>query len=120
MKYEITEKQFDLFKKEVFKWQKEFGLINYHLEVVLDGFMTAEFFACCELDYRAKSARITMNDTWNIKPTKKLIKRYALHEVLELLLGRMNDLAFDRFVCADNLEEAKHHVIRVLESTLLK
>jgi hypothetical protein len=120
MKYNITEKQFKLFKKEVFKWQKKFGLINYHLEVVLDSFMTNDYFAMCEMDYRAKSARITMNDQWNIKPTKKLVKKYALHEVLELLLGRFNDLAFDRFVCADNIEESKHHIIRVLENTLLK
>jgi hypothetical protein len=114
--YKTNDKDFKIFEKEVRKWQKRFGLTDWDLKIYHEEFLIENALAMCECEHLSRAAKITLNIKWSIPPIKKDIKRYAFHEVCELLLARINDLAYDRFVCADNIEEEKHTIIRRMEN----
>jgi hypothetical protein len=51
-------------------------------------------------------------------PGEAGIRLVAFHEVCELLLARMLICATARYVSRDEIEEAKHEIIRTLENVL--
>ena len=114
--YKITPKDFEVFKAESEKWIKTFGLIDW--EVNYDYDLDGDCRASCQADY---VNRITINSIsleWAYKPKVAEIKRMAFHEVCELLLSPMRLVAEARFINEDELETARHSVIRVLENTI--
>lgn len=116
MTYKTTEDHFKLFKEEVRKWVRVFGL-QYDYEVYVyhenrekhcEGSMSANF--------EHRYSDIYLNSTWEVQPTEYKIKRTAFHEVCELVLYKLRDLGLARPSTEEQIIEEVHKIIRVLET----
>jgi hypothetical protein len=118
-----TAKHFALFKKQCQKWLDVFGLKGWESYYIHDDLSKVEGLnkeeAAVAYIATARNATFFLNTKWETPVTDKAITRAAFHEVCELLLGKLNDLARARFVMEHELDEANHAVIRTLENVLL-
>lgn len=106
---------FGLFKAEVLAWQQKFGLVSWHLEIVMRPLDSA-----AHIVYDAANGRaaISLNSDCAGYTTAD-VKRYAFHEVCHLLLARFCETAETRWATQDALEKEEHVIIRTLETVLL-
>ena len=114
-----TEKDFNLFKKESMRWVGIFGLINW--EIIFNKDPAEHNLAECTTIQSAKIATLSLQEDWSDCDQKKdtyTIKKTAFHEVCELLLSKFNALAHDRHCRAEEIEEERHNIIKVLENVL--
>lgn len=107
-----SKKDFETFKREFTRWQERLGLtewrVRFHHERI-DESMAAYIRA--DLEGRLVSVFLG----FRIDHT---IEEVARHEALELLVADMDNLASYRFVRHDEIEMARHSVIRRLERLL--
>lgn len=118
----ITNKQFEIFKKECERWIEYFGLKNWQIHYLLD-----DIDGRAEIRYNCQDgiAVIVLAKEWDeiddffVNDTS--IKRSAFHEVLELLLGRLTNMASRRYnVDVGDIDEEAHSIIRTLENTIYR
>ena len=110
-----------MFKKEAQKWLDYFGMKDwsiYYAQEKLDGIR-----AQCSFNCVGGVATLILNTSWDEKDdsfvTNKIVKRTAFHEVCELLLGRLNNMASQRFNLDEmSVEEEIHRIIRILENSV--
>lgn len=116
-----TKAHFRLFQKQCEMWLDTFGLKAwepYYLHESLSDIGEAvEAIAIYEAT--ARNVTFYLNTDWNSEINDQAITRAAFHEVCELLLGKLNDLAKGRYVREDDIDEASHGVIRTLENVML-
>lgn len=116
MSHRTTNKHFQIFKKECKKWIDKFGLINWevyylHKKSKNLAFMTANLVG--------RVADIGLAKTWkNSEVSNFEIKKCAFHEVNELLLYRLRNLAEYRYTTYNEIDEEVHAIIRTLENVL--
>lgn len=118
-----TNKDFELFKKNVNHWVKFFGLNNWKIYLVHeDTQKELDAGAWCSWNVEGRAATIGLSIDWgnHTIPTPYEIKRMAFHEVCEMMLAPMNDLAASRLWDQYSYDSEKHNVIRILENTVWK
>ena len=115
----LTKAQQNLFFAEVKKWRDKVGLLRWSLSIG-EGTQSDESDAECWGNLSSGTAVISIRDDWDEKPTDRYITQLAFHEVIELLLLPLSTLAERRFCTADQLEIARHEIIRTLEHLLWK
>lgn len=118
----ISQKQFKIFKAEVEKWIDCFGLKEWQI-----CFLFEKIDNRAEIRYNCVSgiAVFVLNTSWdelnNTWVNDSNVKKTGFHEVCELLLGRLVDMADRRHdVTEAGVEEEKHRIIRTLENVLWK
>lgn len=112
-KYKLTDKQFQIFKKEVKYWLKRYGLLDWELYFTFK--KDTEFRAQLNYKFRAHIAHFYLSSEWGvIEPTTIIIRKQAHHEVLELLLARFGTIAESRCIMESELDETRHAVIQAL------
>lgn len=114
---------FKLFQKECEKWIEYFGLKDWDIGYShYDGENedNLDTLARIQFSTKARAATIFLMKKWGCKPTNLLVKRYAFHEVCELMLADIYVLANSRYIEEDNLDRMFHTVIRKLENTVFK
>lgn len=118
-KTETSKADFELFKKYVEKYYNAFGLMRYRLYVSHDD-LDNGVWGSCKVHLRDMLAEITFNKhpTGVDLPNKEDIKTCAFHEVCELLMARLSINGSARFVSECDMEEARHEVICLMETTL--
>lgn len=104
---------FELFKTKCQKWIDFFGLKNYKVK-----------FKYEELD-KGIGANVLVDDeatlaiiTFNKNKSEGDISEWAFHEVMHILLAKMNFLATSRYIEKDALTIEEEHVVRILENTV--
>lgn len=116
--YKMTEADFKEFEKEVYKWQKFFGLLNWEIQV--DRICSDKYLAAqCSPDGEARYAVISLAEEWHKKPLEFEVRRSAFHEVCELLLWRLHEMStglYAKPVVASRI----HEVIMTLENTVFE
>lgn len=123
MKNCTTTEHFDIFQKEALKWLDFFGLKGWDVHFShrkLNGDRARIIF-----NGVGRVATIFLNTHWTeedgILFTDKDIRKSAFHEVCELLLGRLNQMASQRFnLDALDIEEEIHQIIRTLENVVFE
>ena len=118
MIFRTTTKHFKQFKRECRKWIRIFGLYGWEVYYFHedDG---AGRRAWASYKAIGRICIMCLNRNWKtVKPTKRLVRLAAFHEVCELLLARVNTEAKYRFASEEVVDEASHEVIRVLEKVL--
>jgi len=107
-----SKKHFDVFRKEVFKWVRNFGLLDWDVRVEHGG-VEDDNAAECAYNVQAKSAiiRLSKNFTWTESFTLTDIKEAAFHEVGELLLCQFGYLAESRYVTIEQIESVRHGIL---------
>lgn len=117
-----TAKQFNIFKAESRKWIDIFGLKGWRVDFFhrhLDDDRRGQIF----VDIPGRCASIVLGMDWdeNDKPLDSNVRRTAFHEVCELLLWRLADMAHTKiFTNRDSIREETHSIIRTLENVLFE
>jgi len=111
-----TKRHFKIFQKEALLWVNEFGLNDWTIRFIHED--TPDALASCLSDNDAHRAYIALSPEWDRKPTTKRLKREAFHEVIELLLSKMDYLARERFIDEKEIDIARHAVIASLENLI--
>lgn len=114
-----SKKDFELFKQECQKWIDYFGLKDWYV-IYKHDYCTleranAEFYANSQDCVIEIILGKDVSDNYNVSVC-------AFHEVVEgMLLGRLSSLTDSRFNVTPNVvEKEMHHIVRVLENTILK
>lgn len=114
----IAKAEFRLFKQECRFWIRRLGLKDWRVtifRVPLLGNTVGE----CRYDMGNRLATIVVsNRRWTKNHFRREIRRTAKHEVIELLLCRLDGLARRRDVTFSELEEARHQIVRTLEKVV--
>ena len=119
-----TKDFFPAFKDEAEKWVQRFGLLSWRLEIMCQDkeeepdLIDAK--AICRAHKQGRIAEIILNEEWPdwAVPSEQDVRRSAFHECCELLMMRLEWLAFDRTTTEEQYEEERHVVIRTLENAV--
>lgn len=115
-----TKAHFEIFKKECRYWIQRLGLTDWEIEFKHNN-EDKESFCNCRPFLLSRSAVLTLTKDWeDFKLTNYLVRRYAFHEVCELLMGRLDHIAEARFVRKEEIEEERHAIIRRLENAFFE
>ena len=112
-----TKSQYDEFKKEFMRWVNRFGLHDwkvffYHEK--LDG-----CFARIVYDNMNSAASVKFNS--EVDETDENFmnpKMSAKHEVIHLLLARLNYLAGARYICQEDIETEEERIVNILTKVI--
>lgn len=115
--YITTPEHFDIFKAEARKWLDRFGLKGWS---VCFRHLPGESLGRISWDREGRVATIVLCKEWGEvdEPTPAALGKVAFHEVCELLLGRLFDMAAERNALLAEAREEKHNLIRILENVL--
>ena len=114
----LSKKNFEFFEEEGRRWLKFFGIYQWDCRFFFE--KNDEALARVEWNTSEGIAVFYLAKSWGKdKVCKKTISQSAFHEVCELLLNELNDMA--RGSARDvHVEEAIHRVIRGLENTIFE
>lgn len=116
-KYEVTEKQFDIFIDECKYWIKYFGLLGWEVNYVFT--KNNECRAWCAIgNLDDRITMIGLSSIWDIQPQDKALRRAAFHEVVELFTMKFYVLAMMRDSSREAIEEENHNLVRTLENSI--
>lgn len=111
----VTNGQFRLFEREVRKWQSALGLRSWEIYVE---FKPLEGQARCWWETEQHVANIALSTEQPGKFSNDYIRRFALHECLELLMSGCTDI-MRQVSSEERLGIETHTVIRALENVIL-
>lgn len=115
-----TSLHFELFKVECRKWVEVFGLKGWQIHFEHNG-KKDNSRASCTYDVVDRSVSFILQRDWDRDDvTNREVRFVALHEVLELLLSSLSNLAGFRYTTKLEIEEEVHVIIRTLENILFK
>lgn len=94
--------------------------LPYRIRFFNDRSATTEWMAGCGSTVEARDAIIYLNRLWDIDfpLNKKVISRFALHEVMELSMAEYKEYAESRFVSRGEEEKLRHSIIVGVENAV--
>ena len=113
MDYKLKKKDFRIFIEEFRYWVDKFGLKGWEF---FYQFEEEDCRACIQRDVQGRLVIVTLSKTFDVEPTDAMLKRCAFHEACELLLSPLVSLVTQRSVSDNQLEEATHNIIRIMEN----
>jgi hypothetical protein len=112
-----TKEDFKTFKEAFLRMAKKAGLTDWRLDIVHGD--CGEAYSSVNSNIDARVVTVAFNVRWcdrsGLPKTKKAIIASAKHEVNELLVSEMADLAAKRFVNMSELERARHALVRTMD-----
>ena len=111
----LTNKDFEVFKKECKIWINKFGL--YEWDILYSFEDVPESAGSTEVGYEGCWAIITLSTEYpndDMLPKNPHIKKVALHECLELLLATFNILGKSRIFDESEFNHERHRIINKL------
>ena len=120
IEYKITDEQFDFFKQIVKDYTEILNLKDWDIRIIKDEFRKEhkDMLAGSWADHTKKCAEIMINENWDdIEPTKNELRITAIHELLEILLHELGEMAAKTYNI-DLVMGKKHNIIHVLEKLL--
>ena len=112
------ETPFEIFQKEFKKYQKEFGLLGYH--IVFEFTPLGDNLANIIVGQENMSALVSFNS--RLSKRNKLLqdpKSCAKHEALHLLISRLVNYGESRYITPLDMVEATEELVIKLESLVL-
>ena len=113
-----TKKDFEVFKKECWKWIDYFGLKGWDYNFT-HGESLEGSVASYTLQYAGRLVSFYLADDILQKISRRDIQQYAFHEVCHVLLQGLARHAYN-MVQDDIVGEAAHKIIAILENTVFK
>ncbi len=108
--------EFEVFKTEFTKWQKEFGLTGYR---VYFKYEPCEGFADIFVDPESMVATVRLNSELDEEDKPFLdVKRSAKHEAIHLLTNRLESLARTRYTNPDEIYKVAEELTIKLEELI--
>jgi hypothetical protein len=118
--YKTTAEDFKVFQEAVAYWQRRLGLLDWHI-YTRHRTRNPGTQASCYPDLGGRCATIYLSKVllnYDEPPGETFIRRMAFHEVCELLMARMMICAQARYVTSEEIEEARHEIIRTMEHVI--
>jgi len=116
-----TKTHYGLFKKWFSYYAKKAGLIEWRFDLVHDDCGNA--YSTVNSNSDGKVVTVCFNEVWcdrsGLPLNERNIKATAKHEVNEMLVADLRDLAEQRFVNREEIERVSHTLVRRLD-TLVK
>ena len=113
----VSQKQFEEFKKECLRLQKEWGLNGYRLFFYFKELESR--YAESETDLKGMTASIRLSSELSELALGDLnISEAAKHEMIHVLLGRVLTMGYTRFIDKKEMVSAEEEVVRILEKIL--
>ncbi len=111
----LTEKQFNLFKEECLKWQDRFELHNWDLHFRWQE--SEDGRAGINTNLGNYIATAFLSREWDNYDTitDQGIKMVAKHEMIHLLIARLETVGKARYISEDEMTEADEELVRKLE-----
>ena len=96
-----------------------FGLYDFEITVSHD---QTNDYALAEVTVLREAclANSTIQQEWKCEPYDGQVERIAFHETMEIMLSPLWTLAEKRSVTLDEIEQAKHTIIKRLENCVWK
>ena len=115
----VTRKHFKIFKRECWKWIRRFGLVDFEWIFVRDSKNEAR--ASFGNNREASIAKVWLARKWEheFPPTRRNLDKVAMHEVFEVLLVNLRNMAAERY-SSDTVDMEIHRVIRVMENVFFE
>ena len=103
------------FKDNVYKYQKELGLLNWEIHIDLDNREDVRGSAYSNIE--GKIATLYYSPKWisNKETTRKEIRRVAYHELLEVYFSSLRQ-SLAKFYSEQFTDEKVHAVLRLVEN----
>jgi len=116
-----TKKEFEVFKQEVEEAIDHWGLYGWEVSIrhAIDP-ERPNSLAVCNADLSGRFSIITLSTHISENEARDRIPGSGFHEAAELLLMPLYILANDRFATQDQIDEARHDIIRRLEHAHFK
>jgi hypothetical protein len=76
--------------------------------------------AQCWIHFDGRVANTVLQEKWDDVPYPGEIERVAFHEVMEAMLSDLWMLTTRRYLSEDEVEVARHRLIRILENSVWK
>lgn len=113
-------KHFEIYQKECEKWIDKLGLTDW--EASFNQGKRRDCAAWLSFDCLNRCATFHFSDEQTFADLNpQQIKANARHEVLELLLGRLRDLAGQRYgLMQEDIDEECHVIIERLQKVIIK
>ena len=99
------------FKKHCLRYQKVFRLYEWDLFIEYSDNEKTQL-GSMNSNWNSSSARVMLNK--NYPHTEATLKRTAKHEMIHLLLERLDSLARQRFCNDESIESANEHLVNRL------
>lgn len=119
---ELTKHDFQVFKDEAQYWIDQFGLKDWRISFELEKIDDA--YAECRTHWHGRTATLVLNKWQDEQMEIEQIRKSAFHEVCELLLIDIRNIALNKNISPDEHEDmvngAAHGVIRRLENSIFK
>ena len=112
-----TDRDFNLYQEYCFKWQKFWGLYDWEFNFAHEKDEDNRAWACIQGD--AKLATLGLSKTYDKKPSKEELSRVAFHEVCEVMLSTLSNLALGGYNHEVVVTEV-HAIIRRLENRVFE
>ena len=113
-------KKFLIFKKECERLIKEFGLFDWNVKIVCEDHIDGGNSAKIETD----SGTATTTIYFGIKEHKNLPDKESInsarHEICHLLLGKVSDAAYKRFITREELYKEEEALVARLLKIIFK
>ena len=107
-------KAFEIFKKEFKRYQEFFGLLGYEVRFEFKPLNNAIAKINIEQEEMVAYVEANSKSPTFAKDSSEAIKT-AKHEAIHLLIGRLRDYAYCRFLTPENIYEAGEELVRKLE-----
>lgn len=119
-KYKTTPRDFEVFKENVVRWMRTFGLTDWQMEMqhklMPNQGETVSVCARTNWDYCSRSVLFTLNMAWIRPPLGQEIESVAFHEVAHLLLAPLVHEATNRYTTAALLDVQEEAIVLRLEN----
>jgi hypothetical protein len=119
-RYSTTEGDFQIIQEAVAYWQRRLGLLDWYIYTRHKN-RDRDAQASCYPDLSGRCATLYLSkvlDNYDEPPGETFIRRMAFHEVCEVLMARMLICAVARYVTREEIDEARHEIIRTLEHVI--
>ena len=115
--YRTTEQDFKYFKQCALRWQAILSLGGW--EIFFNHVENENnYLAWIDSNTPGRCATIGLNKNWHsTEVSKRQLSMSAFHEICELLLERLDDMARHSF-SDEIVNEARHEIIRVMEKVI--
>lgn len=118
-----TKAHFKIFKEECQEWIEAFGLKDWFVDFYHEDWSEhhGDAKAWCRWNVEGMIASVCLSLEWgNEKPIDETVKMSAFHEICHLLIGRLFDLATDRYIQKIEIDVEAHAIIRRLENAFMR
>ena len=115
--HEVTREEYEYFQKACSSYRQSFGLLDWDIYFFEDDLSGDDEMANISWCFTGHSVRITLSNKMPVsKDYLEILDNIARHEMIHLLLARIQEYAQRRNVIQDDIDEAIESLVRMIDN----